>query len=108
MSKRTIRMVDLMCDIANWNGCIRSVAESLTDGVERWPSNWKAEARNEIRLWTKRRDRSAARLRVLAERLTPEELDLIRRRYRPDFLRRVAALTGPDVRIGELTEASHE
>jgi len=89
MSKRTIRMVDLYCEIANVNDSIETVRDELAryaGGRACWPKH-KAEAEGELQQWTLKRDRKLARLLALMAALTDTELDLICRKYNPDEFR---------------------
>lgn len=85
MSHRTIHIIDLLCNVENWNNAIRSAAESNALCLD-VPPAWHAEAADEIRRWTVRRDRKLKQLKATVAALTPPELDLIRRKYNPTVL----------------------
>lgn len=87
MSRKTIQMVDLLCDVGNWNNSIQGVVESpaFEPGA---PAAWVAEAEQEIKEWSAKRDKKLARLQTIIAALTPQELKLIKSRYEPEKLAR--------------------
>jgi hypothetical protein len=85
MSKRTLLVVDLMCEVANIINSLQSPIGWLRDNAGRQPL-WDEEARQEIKNWGQRRDRKLARLQATINALSPAEVDLIRRHYKPEQL----------------------
>lgn len=81
MSRRTIRMLDLIIDVENWERTIKNVREDLSEFGRVWPRLWVEEAVTEIEKWSKSRDKTVARLRKLIASFDDQEIDLIRRRY---------------------------
>lgn len=96
MSKRTTQMVDRLCHVANWNSSLNTVLQLYADHGDdpKYPPAWKAEIEREIRTWTKKRNDALAKLKAIIAALTPAELDLVRRRYKPDQLRLQLAEVG--------------
>jgi len=96
MSKRTIQMIDRLCDVANRNCSLNSALQLCADHGDdpKYPPAWKAEMEGEIRTWTKKRDDALAKLKAIVAALTPAELDLIRRRYKPGQLKLQLAEVG--------------
>jgi hypothetical protein len=86
MSKRTTRILDLLCDAGNWQNSINSVSEDIAaysndlrccndlaqrDVVEQY----KAEAEDEVRRWSIKRDQIVVKLRALLDQLEAHEQD---------------------------------
>jgi hypothetical protein len=75
-------MLDLICDVTNQSDSIETVqAELARLRTKKAPAAWRAEAEDEIRRWTPKRDKALAKLRGIVAALSADELDLIRRRY---------------------------
>jgi hypothetical protein len=62
MSRRTIRAVDLLCDVMNWNS---SLPNAHADEVARW---------------TQKRDRKLAALREAIASFTPDDIAYLQRK----------------------------
>jgi hypothetical protein len=79
MSRRTIRAVDLLCDVANWSAML---ANAYPDEIERW---------------TAKRDRKLAALRKTMSGFTPDDFAYLNRKA-PETLRRLRAAVIAPVR----------
>lgn len=87
MSARTIKIVDLLCTVSNWNSSIATVtAERNRLRTYGGPTPWLDEAEDEIRRWSAKRDKALTRLQTIVASLTDAELKTIRRLYQPEKL----------------------
>jgi hypothetical protein len=68
MSRRTIRVLDLLCDVGNRNHSLRNAFD------------------DERPKWIKDRDRKLQTLKATVAALTGDDLDLIKRLYHPQRL----------------------
>lgn len=94
MSRHTIELLDRMADVYNENSAIENVSEAALVYADYEP--WRKEAEDEIRQWTRRRDKKLARLKKIVSELSPVEIDLIRLRYYPNKLRAQLLAIGVD------------
>jgi len=67
MSARTIKMLDLLCDVANLSSSMATVQDELdryAAGASYWPRH-KQEAEVELLRWSRKRDRKPAKLQAI-------------------------------------------
>lgn len=83
MSRRTIKLIDLLCKAGNWQHSIDGAKED----VERYQSYhpWKTEAEDEVHRWSKKRDKIIAKLRLLLDRLDEHEQRHLIKYSNPDL-----------------------
>jgi hypothetical protein len=86
MTAQTIKLVDTYCDAANWHSCVKSVTSERDRYLEAGNSRYLAEAEGEIVVWSERRDKALAKLRIINDNLTDYEKDWVRRKCGGDRL----------------------
>jgi len=78
MTERTIKLVDLCCEAANWQDSIDSNKQTLTELHRDSTSRYFYE--REVEEWSARRDGVLTKLRATMDGLTDYEKDWVRRK----------------------------
>ena len=73
MSRRTIRILDLLCDATNLQRSINTVQKDVNRYEKDEDCLFLAEARDEARRWSLQRDKIAAKIRATLEQLDERE-----------------------------------
>jgi hypothetical protein len=87
MSRKTIRVLDLLCAAGNWQESINNVSKEIEgygDSPQGIEGRYKKQAEDEVQRWSLRRDKIVNKLRPLLDELTEHERQHLTIRPKPN------------------------